>query len=859
MEQGRDFRSRLRTRPTTAPWAGSDELWRYREAAAVLVEFDHETLRPHGEVSRASTAGTELLADCDVTTGHKRGPVWSLRRSVRQAALRRLLTANAVRSAIDANPDRPKTVLQKVYERCLTGGWSAEAVDAGGIDEWRALLAVIDWLEGLPGIPGTIPTARLLSRRIAREQLLQPFRELVGTFFAGRRTELDALAGYVGVHRPQGLTAHVSRAVEYVFSIEQRPPLFIHGPGGCGKSTLIAQFILEHAEIPEQARFPFAYLDFDRPGLVPEEPVTLLSEIMRQLVIQFPDAQSSYSRLTEAWSSRVELAGDATAEDGPEPTAPVHFSETFVEDFAAFVANLKNDDQPLLLVLDTFEEVQFRSRAYADEVLSFLNRIQAVVPRLRTVLSGRAEIHTSRFKVRTLSIGNFDRDAALGFLKSRGIENPTAAEAIFDQVGGSPLVLRLAADVARVEQVGDEGINGLPSTWLSMFQSESIEVVLYKRILSHVYDKRVMDVAYPGLVLRVITPEILLHVLARACGVAVEGIEDARQVVAIMRDQLSTILVPAAGDTSTLIHRPDMRAILLSDLTVKSRKDKAVAARLMEIHTRAVEHYAKFDEPSHRAEEVYHRLALAVDRPVLAQRWMEGMKPFLGSSIRELSQTAQLYLAARLNIELSDQAWGAAEDEEWILFVVRRSGQHLDVDKPWDALALLNQRPQLKSRPELAPLYVRIANNMFQTYAGGYEHIRKVQPSGNPRTRLMTDIVRDVGKVVAQLPADPDAAQRLFDEGSDGNRLVALAVGYAAPRPTHMRLCIEAIQRARSPFEQYWGLQLAAQIVTQATPGDRRALNDALLRQEGVPIHPNDPSRQQTRKRLLRQLQESEE
>src|SRR6185312_15760758 len=97
----------------------------------------------------------------------------------------------------------------------------------------------------------------------------------------------------------------IRRAVEQVFSIQERPPLFINGPGGCGKSTLIGKFILNHVTVEQGSRFPFAYLDFDRVGLLPEEPITLLFEIMRQLAIQFPAANEDYLSLAHDWSTRL--------------------------------------------------------------------------------------------------------------------------------------------------------------------------------------------------------------------------------------------------------------------------------------------------------------------------------------------------------------------------------------------------------------------------------------------------------------------------------------------------------------------------------------------------------------------------
>ena len=47
---------------------------------------------------------------------------------------------------------------------------------------------------------------------------------------------------------------------------------------------MIAKFILDHQNISQ--RFPFVYIDFDRPSIVAEEPLTILIEAARQLSTQ---------------------------------------------------------------------------------------------------------------------------------------------------------------------------------------------------------------------------------------------------------------------------------------------------------------------------------------------------------------------------------------------------------------------------------------------------------------------------------------------------------------------------------------------------------------------------------------------
>lgn len=862
MPENQSFRERLKQRAASAPRGGaSEELWLYREAAAVLASFDYESLRAlGGGDSPSSSAKAELLADCDVVYSPSGALNWSLSTPIRRAALRRLLSEGKISEALNANPERPDSLVQDILEQFLVGeAPRVESFDSP--EEGRALLEVLDWLSGIPELERLLPRAEVVKQRIAHEQLLQPFRNLVGAHFAGRRDELDQLADYVGFQGSHALSESVYRTVERIFSIHDRPPLFINGPGGCGKSTLIAKFILDHAEVEEHERFPFAYLDFDRVGLVAEEPITLLAEIMRQLTIQFPHAANRYRNLSDEWSDRfseqLTKSGLTGLESEGRKRIRVEDRESFILQFAGFVNDLKITEQPLLLVLDTFEEVQFRSAAFADEVLDFLEDLQSRVPRLRTVLSGRAEIHSSRYKVRSVAIGNFDREAAVSYLAARGLPDSRIAERIYHQVGGSPLVLRLAADVAIREDVGEDGINKLyDDGWFSIFRKESVEVVLYKRILSHVYDKRVEELAYPGLVLRVITPQVLLDVLAPACEVKIASDEDARNVVRVMRAQLSTLLIPG-GDSDTLTHRPDMRSILIEDVLSKARKNKVVAWKLERIHIKAIKFYGQYEDPVRRAEEIYHRLALGIDRETLASRWMDGLTPYLGSSIRELPPQSQVYLAARLGLELPEELWSQAEDEDWILYASRLADQHLELEKPLDALAVLQERPGLWESESLSPVLNRVTRATLHHYARQYDQLRESTPPGNTRTGLMNSLFKDIVDSSRTLPVESSYARDLFAEGMPGTRLAALAVAEARPYPEAIDMAIAAIRNALSPFEQYHALRLARRGFKNSTEDQQTSLREALLFQEGVPIHDDDASRMSIKEELLKRLPET--
>ena len=89
-------------------------------------------------------------------------------------------------------------------------------------------------------------------------------RRLMGGGFVNREAELERLRAYVGGQPPAA-------------------PLFVCGPGGVGKSTLLAKFLLNELERRDRA---VAYLDIDRPTIMPEQPMTLLAEAVPQLAMQ---------------------------------------------------------------------------------------------------------------------------------------------------------------------------------------------------------------------------------------------------------------------------------------------------------------------------------------------------------------------------------------------------------------------------------------------------------------------------------------------------------------------------------------------------------------------------------------------
>ena len=134
-------------------------------------------------------------------------------------------------------------------------------------------------------------------QELHRRELLDPLRALVGTHFSGRVKELKALRDYVDIVAPTSFFDGWSRWLSNTFRKQADRPFLLYGIGGIGKSTLVAQFILEHAAVIGERGFPFVYLDFDRSVLDPMNGLTLLADSARQLEAQFPQAAESLRKI----------------------------------------------------------------------------------------------------------------------------------------------------------------------------------------------------------------------------------------------------------------------------------------------------------------------------------------------------------------------------------------------------------------------------------------------------------------------------------------------------------------------------------------------------------------------------------
>jgi hypothetical protein len=571
--------------------------------------------------------------------------------------LRRLITVN----------EKPGDPVQRAIAAALDG------LPEERLGELRPQeLSALNLLHaGLSNVAPSLPSRDVISRELDLARLLAPFRVLTSNF-RGRASELEMLRRYVGVVPPRSLLGAP------VVSGERKAPVLIFGVGGVGKSTLIARFILEHALIGREQQFPFVYIDFDRPVVNVEQPLTIIPEAIRQIGLQYDVAHVASENLSERLQRSL---------PDLQPFAAEEQDEKFIQEFASFLDLLRVGEGPILLVLDTLEEAQVRSAAYARALIRFAERVSARLRRLRVVIVGRCDIPDVQFDQR-VALTAFDRVSAVAYLTSRGITERDAVT-IFTQLGGNPLTLRLAAEVVE---------KGTGVDVFTRVRGSVLHGQLFDRILLHVEDVDVRRLLYAGVVLRRITPELIRDVLSAPADIEVADLQRAEELFAALAKQITIVHDERPG---VLSPRTDVRAMMLPLL----RETDPV--RVDEIHRAVVDFYALRDDVRSRAEEIYHRLALRQSRDDVSCRLTPGVEPYLTDAMNDFAPAEQALLADLLGVEVPTSAIEAADQETWERSTARAVREALQTGDLVRIPTLLKQRSARSAGTDLRLVEVR--------------------------------------------------------------------------------------------------------------------------------------------------------
>jgi hypothetical protein len=687
------FRARLRARSEarkTSPGQPAPERIAYRKAAALHWSFDPRFLRLPDEDPTAPPAGgavLHLVPDCTARAS-RTGMSWQLREDVRGTALASLGSRDEAMRYLAPNLAGLAPNATATLAAALLRG---EPPRLDHLDERTLgrLREAVSWLRRVPGGTGLVHEGDI-DARLERCRLLGPLRALLAESFEGRVVELDRLREHIGLLPPEtwsGLLGKTGRAAaDLVGGRQEEEVLVVHGPGGIGKSTLIAKSLLdhidhlEHLHDPVARELPFAYVDAERATVSLHEPLSLVAEMARQLAVQYPShgdrlrglsaRARAGSRVHRELTEAVEdLRGVPTARTLGRDASSDHFANALADEGEAIrelgmvlaEAVHGTATPPYVVVLDSFEEAQYRASPALGRMWSMFFALRAAYPRTRVIVAGRAPVpHPAgpSSPLPTLELAELDRTAATDFLVARGV-GPELASTITGRTGGNPLTLQLAARVAEANRAAgksDSWILELPARrrrFLAAVDDMLIQGMLYDRLLQHITSPDVRALAHPGLVLRRITPDLIRGVLAPHCDVDVPDDERARALFEELAREYD-LVERIAPDV--LLHRPDVRRVMLKLLS----RDKSSAVRAVEAD--AVAYYQRSDRPEDRAEELYHRLRLGGSLREVKARWMpEAGTALMGAESELPSRSARLL--ARLLKGLPPDA-SAGEDDK---------------------------------------------------------------------------------------------------------------------------------------------------------------------------------------------------
>jgi propane 2-monooxygenase small subunit len=580
----------------------------------------------------ASDASADLLLQqCIRSVGSDGLRHWAVPDSTRRDVLRGAGLEQARRAWL-ALAHRPGDDRQWVIDRYVGAGQPVleEARDTG------RLAAVQDVFRWLSVLDGPAPSEWEVRSRLELRRILEPLTELAGRHFVGRAEILATLAD----------------------DLRDRPGVtVIHGFGGIGKSSLAARHLLAAAEDGVLV----CYLTFDHLGLDPARPASIAAAVCRQLAVQ----------LSEPSSARVARIGGAAQDSlrGGHRAAEVSSRAVQLDttDVGSIVSDLAAElgGRPCLLVLDAVEEAQRRGAPAVRTLTRLASQFVAMLRHTQILLVGRAPLAgAADLGFGELHLHGLDRaDAA--FLLDRlladldpGRRRAVDPDAVIEQVGTSPLCVRLAAGVL-AKAPGDEALRDLA------VQRGALEGELYRRLLGHIADPQVRRLAHPGLTLRRVTPDLIEHVLAGPCRVRVPDDQTAWRLFEGLASE--AMLVERTPGTDEVVHRGDVRAVMLPRL---AHDEPGTVAR---IHRAAIRYYSRRPGLSDRTEELYHRLMLGQAAATLTGRWQDGVGDGLLPSLDELPPASKAYVAERLgNVDISDEDLALARLETRRKLVVRR-------------------------------------------------------------------------------------------------------------------------------------------------------------------------------------------
>ncbi|WP_203924117.1 hypothetical protein [Rugosimonospora africana] len=139
--------------------------------------------------------------------------------------------------------------------------------------------------------------------------------------------------------------------------------------------------------------------------------------------------------------------------------------------------------------------------------------------------------------------------------------------------------------------------------------------------------------------------------------------------------------------------------------------------------------------------------------------------------------------------------------------------------------------------------------------ADHYRSLRESMPSGAARTDALERVVARARRLGAEQAFDAAEVARWLREGTDGQRITALAMMQARPELWDVDAAFAAIEDPRSAFEQFHAMLLALHLIESLDPARRRQLAGIIRRVRGQRFG-EDEDRWQLSEEILQRLED---
>lgn len=342
------------------------------------------------------------------------------------------LAPDRLRALLLVDAERATEEFELAFDAC------AENLDLAGC---RNLLAVLNDGMYRPYVPEVLNDQRRSRKREVNAREIWRFAFLDSSRYL-KRPALEA-------HLTELLTDDGPRTLR------------LEGSGGNGKSTLLKRFIA-HSCVKDAVPCALVDLDIVDPVNATRHPFLVLLEIAHQLNAQMVGApfeellrdHGTYRTLLTRQPEELDPSVPASLD---LPTSEVNDEEVRFR-FGSVLADVAGG-QPILIVLDTFEEAALRPANDAHKLISTLARLYDENPSVRLVISGRwtrAEDELADPWTRAVPryvVGAFSADESETYLRAvRKITRAELITPIVEKAGGTPWKLAVLADVVDAYQ-----------------------------------------------------------------------------------------------------------------------------------------------------------------------------------------------------------------------------------------------------------------------------------------------------------------------------------------------------------------------------------------------------------------------